>query len=223
MEIQPINTLLPREKLILYGVESLTDIELLAIFLRTGTYEKSVFELADFLLKECGSLYHVINADYETLGRFKGIGMGKFTQLQAINEMAQRFATMQFMSKKVISSSQETKYYLQKLLNWRDREVFIVLFLDNQHQIIGFEEMFKGTINRVEVHPREIVRQSIKKNAASIILAHNHPSGISEPSLADKQITEKIFNACQLVGIDVLDHLVIGHDDCVSFAERGWL
>lgn len=99
----------------------------------------------------------------------------------------------------------------------------MVLFLDNQNQLIAFEEMFKGTINRVEVHPREIVRQSIKKNATSIILAHNHPSGHSEPSLADKQLTEKIFTACQLVGINVLDHLVIGHDNCVSFAERGWL
>lgn len=96
-------------------------------------------------------------------------------------------------------------------------------FLDNQNQLIAFDEMFKGTINRVEVHPREIVRQSIKKNATSIILAHNHPSGICEPSLADKQLTEKIFTACQLVGVKVLDHLVIGHDNCVSFAERGWL
>ena len=223
MENLPISTLLPREKLALYGAESLTDTELLAIFLRTGTYEKSVLELADFLLKECGSLYHVINADYETLGRFKGVGMGKFSQLQAINEMAQRFSTAQFMYKNVLSSSEETKYYLHKLLNWREREVFVVLFLDNQNQMIGFDEMFKGTINRVEVHPREIVRQSIKKNASSIILAHNHPSGISEPSLADKQITEKIFAACQLVGVNVLDHLVIGHDNCVSFAERGWL
>lgn len=223
MENQSISTLLPREKLVLYGVETLTDIELLAIFLRTGTYEKSVFELADFLLKECGSLYHVINADYETLGRFKGIGIGKFTQLQAINEMSQRFAKTQFMHRNVLSSSEDTKFYLQKLLSWRDREVFIVLFLDNQNQLIDFEEMFKGTINRVEVHPREIVRQSIKKNATSIILAHNHPSGISEPSLADKQLTEKIFSACQLVGVNVLDHLVIGHENCVSFAERGWL
>ncbi|OAT28644.1 RadC family protein [Proteus myxofaciens] len=223
MENQSINTLLPREKLVLYGAEALTDIELLAIFLRTGTYEKSVFELADFLLKECGSLYHVINADYETLGRFKGIGIGKFTQLQAINEMSQRFSKTQFMHKNVLSSSDDTKFYLQKLLSWRDREVFIVLFLDNQNQLIDFEEMFKGTINRVEVHPREIVRQSIKKNATSIILAHNHPSGISEPSLADKQLTEKIFSACQLVGVNVLDHLVIGHENCVSFAERGWL
>lgn len=223
MENLPIDTLLPREKLALYGAESLTDTELLAIFLRTGTYEKSVLELADFLLKECGSLYHVINADYETLGRFKGVGMGKYSQLQAINEMAQRFFTTQFMHKNVLSSSEETKYYLQKLLNWREREVFVVLFLDNQNQMIAFEEMFKGTINRVEVHPREIVRESIKRNATSIILAHNHPSGISEPSLADKKITEKIFAACQLVGINVLDHLVIGHDNCVSFAERGWL
>lgn len=223
MENLSISTLLPREKLALYGAESLTDTELLAIFLRTGTYEKSVLELADFLLKECGSLYHVINADYETLGRFKGVGVGKFSQLQAINEMAQRFSTTQLMYKNVLSSSEETKYYLQKLLNWREREVFVVLFLDNQNQLIGFDEMFKGTINRVEVHPREIVRQSIKRNASSIILAHNHPSGISEPSLADKQITEKIFAACQLVGVNVLDHLVIGHDNCVSFAERGWL
>ncbi|MEQ4924759.1 RadC family protein [Proteus hauseri] len=223
MENLPISALLPREKLALYGAESLTDTELLAIFLRTGTYEKSVLELADFLLKECGSLYHVISADYEILGRFKGVGIGKFSQLQAINEMAQRFSTTQFMYKNVLSSSEETKYYLQKLLNWREREVFVVLFLDNQNQMIGFEEMFKGTINRVEVHPREIVRQSIKRNASSIILAHNHPSGISEPSLADKQITEKIFAACQLVGVNVLDHLVIGHDNCVSFAEQGWL
>ncbi|HCT6310414.1 RadC family protein [Proteus mirabilis] len=223
MENATIETLLPREKLLLHGVESLTDVELLAIFLRTGTYEKSVLELADFLLRKCGSLYHVINADYETLGCFKGIGVGKFTQLQAINEMAQRFIKTKFMHKNILSSSAETKSYLQKRLNWRDREVFVVLFLDNQNQMIDCEEMFKGTVDRVEVHPREIIRQSIKKNAASIILAHNHPSGLSEPSLADKQITEKIFTACQLVGIKVLDHLVVGHDNCVSFAERGWL
>ncbi|MCC8373165.1 MULTISPECIES: RadC family protein [Photorhabdus] len=217
------SNLAPREKLLAYGSVSLTDAELLAIFLRTGTRGLPVLRMAEFLLKEFGSLYHLLSADYDTFCSHKGMGLAKYAQLQAIAELAKRFFSSQFMHEDIMSSPSVTQEYLQNLLSGRDREIFVVLFLNNQNRVICHEEMFKGTINKVEVHPREIVRSAIKVNASSVILAHNHPSGHAEPSLADKIVTDKVIDACNLVGVKVLDHLVIGRQCCVSFAERGWI
>ncbi|OKP00854.1 RadC family protein [Xenorhabdus eapokensis] len=215
--------LLPREKLLAYGAVSLTDAELLAIFLRTGSRGVHVVQMAEYLLKSFGSLYHLLSADYDDFCAHKGMGQCKYVQLQAISELAKRFFSSQFIHEDIMSSPTMTQSYLQDLLSWQDREIFVVLFLTSQNKVICHDEMFKGTINKVEVHPREIVKQAVKVNAASIILAHNHPSGNPEPSLADKLVTEKIIEACDLVGVKVLDHIVIGKKSCVSFMERGWI
>lgn len=213
----------PREKLLAYGAASLSDAELLAIFLRTGSQGEPVLQLAKRMIKEFGSLYLLIQADYEKLMQCKGMGNCKFTQLQAISELARRFFSEQFLHEDVMSGPELLKSKLLDLFAGREREIFIVLFLNNQNQIICHEEMFKGTLNRVEVHPREIIRFAIKMNASAIILAHNHPSGNPEPSMADKQVTEQIQQACSLMGVKLLDHFVVGHKQCVSFVERGWL
>lgn len=221
--MQEHQELAPREKLLAYGAAALSDVELLAIFLRTGSQGEPVLRLAERLIREFGSLYLLMQADYEKLKQCKGMGDCKFTQLQAISELARRFFSEQFLFEDVMAGPESLKSRLLDLFAGQEREVFIVLFLNNQNQIICYEEMFKGTLNRVEVHPREIIRFAIKMNASAIILAHNHPSGNPEPSLADKQVTERIHSACSIMGVKLLDHFVVGHKQCVSFAERGWL
>lgn len=213
----------PREKLLSHGAVTLTDAELLAIFLRIGSQGIPVLRLAQNLLDEFGSLYLLMMADYPRVQSYKGMGACKFVQLQAIGELAKRFFSEQFLYVDVMSSPELFKMRLLELFAGQEREVFMVIFLNNQNQIICHEEMFKGTVNKVEVHPREIIRFAIRINATSIILAHNHPSGNSEPSIADRRVTERINEACVLLGIKLLDHFVVGHKNCVSFAERGWL
>jgi len=215
--------LAPREKLLRYGATALSDAELLAIFLRTGFPGLHVMQLAEQLLGQFGSLYHLMSADHQVFCSHKGLGNSSYAQLQAISELAFRFFSGHLAQENAMLNPKITQHYLQSLLAHREREVFLVLFLDNQHRVIRHQEMFAGTISSVVVHPREIVREALKANAAAIILAHNHPSGKAEPSHADRLITEHVVNACLLLEIRVLDHLVIGRGECVSFAERGWL
>lgn len=215
--------LAPREKLVRLGAESLTDVELLAIFLRTGLPGVHVMQLAEDLLTQFGSLYQLMTADQTAFHHAKGVGISKYTQIKAIAELSRRLFFSRLAKEDAMLNPQATGQYLQLLLSRREREVFLVLFLDNQHHVIRHQEMFVGTINSVEVHPREIVREALKANAAALILAHNHPSGKAEPSQADRAITEQIVKACLLMEIRVLDHLVIGHGEYVSFAERGWI
>ncbi|AFR01545.1 DNA repair protein RadC [Pectobacterium brasiliense] len=215
--------LAPREKLVRLGAESLTDVELLAIFLRTGLPGVHVMQLAEDLLAQFGSLYQLMAADQSAFHRARGVGISKYTQLKAIAELSRRLFFSRLAKEDAMLNPEATGQYLQLLLSRREREVFLVLFLDNQHHVIRHQEMFVGTINSVEVHPREIVREALKANAAALILAHNHPSGKAEPSQADRAITEQIVKACLLMEIRVLDHLVIGHGEYVSFAERGWI
>ncbi|MEQ4511301.1 MAG: DNA repair protein RadC [Dickeya sp.] len=213
----------PREKLMSLGVEALSDAELLAIFLRTGVEGIHVMELAQNLLAQFGSLYRLMMADWAAFNTVRGVGISKYAQLQAVAELARRLFSSHLAREDAMLNPDVTQQYLQLLLAHQEREVFLVMFLDNQHRVICHQEMFAGTISRVEVHPREIVREALKVNAAALILAHNHPSGQAEPSQADRSITEKIVQACQLMEIRVLDHLVIGRGEYVSFAERGWL
>ena len=215
--------LAPREKLVRVGAESLTDVELLAIFLRTGLPGVHVMQLAEDLLAHFGSLYQLMAADQSAFHHARGVGISKYTQLKAIAELSRRLFFSRLAKEDAMLNPEATGQYLQLLLSRREREVFLVLFLDNQHHVIRHQEMFVGTINSVEVHPREIVREALKANAAALILAHNHPSGKAEPSQADRAITEQIVKACLLMEIRVLDHLVIGHGEYVSFAERGWI
>ena len=214
----------PREKLNACGVATLSDTELLAIFLRTGSRGVHVLALAQRLLIEFGSLYRLMNAAEQNLLAVQGIGLAKFAQIKAVAELARRcHACRESVENRVVGSATDMLEFLRSSLEGQERERFLVIFFDNQHRVLHTSEMFSGTLNSVEVHPREIVREALKRNAAAVILAHNHPSGVAEPSRSDRGITQQVIDACTLMHIRVLDHIVIGRDEYVSFAERGWL
>ncbi len=210
----------PREKLLLKGPSSLSDAELLAIFLRTGITGKSAVDLARELLAESGSLRALLTANRQQFCHHKGLGDAKFAQLQAVLEMARRHLGEQLKRETSLTSAQDTQKYLQSIMRDYQQEVFACLMLDNKHRVIVFRELFRGSINSASVYPREVVKQALADNAAAVILAHNHPSGVAEPSESDIQITRRLQEALQLVDIRVLDHLVIG-EDIVCFSERG--
>ncbi|MBC3621490.1 DNA repair protein RadC [Vibrio metschnikovii] len=214
---------MPREKLLARGPQALSDAELLAIFLRTGTPGMNVLELADCLLRQAGSLRALFSASKDQFCTHKGLGEAKFVQLQAVLEMTQRYLAETLKRGDALTSPQQTKLYLTSVLRDRHREAFYILFLDNQHRVIQDEILFEGTIDAASVYPREVVKRALQLNAAALILAHNHPSGIAEPSQADRRITQRLVDALQLVDIRVLDHFVIGDGEVVSFAERGWI
>ncbi|MEE6032523.1 RadC family protein [Avibacterium paragallinarum] len=218
-----MTTLMPREKLLKFGAEALDDSELLAIFLRTGIKNCSVMELSRVVLDHFGSLRQLISADQKSFCNVKGLGITQFIQLQASTEMTKRYLLQELEMAQAFTRPELVRIYLQTELEHKEREVFLVLFLDNQHRLIKKEEMFLGTINTAAVYPREIVKSALFCNAAAIILAHNHPSGIAEPSNSDRIITEKIQKVAELVEIRVLDHFVIGKGCYVSFSEKGWL
>ncbi|HBV39126.1 MAG TPA: hypothetical protein DEF05_05445 [Erwinia sp.] len=220
---KPWKKMPPREKLVAGGAGALTDTELLAIFLRTGANGVHVMTLAQQLLEEFGSLHRLMTADKDAFLRVKGVGVAKYAQLNAIAELGRRFFTCADAVKQVMQSPGDMVNFLHSKLAHREREIFMVIFFDNQHRVIHTSEMFAGTIASVEVHPREIVREALKHNAGAIVLAHNHPSGISTPSMADRDVTQQVNHCCQLFNIRVLDHIVIGQGEYVSFAERGWL
>jgi len=213
----------PREKLLDLGAHALTDAELLAIFLRTGRPGTTAVGLAQELLKEFGSLRALMQADCATFTQAKGLGNAKYAQLQAVLEMARRHTFEELDRGDVLTSPEATRAYLSSQLRNYPYEVFACLFLDNQHHILEFEELFRGTIDGASVYPREVVKKALDHNAAAVIFAHNHPSGISEPSQADKQITDKLKQALGLLDIRVLDHFIIGDGRPYSFAEHGLL
>ncbi|MDD5266411.1 MAG: DNA repair protein RadC [Methylococcales bacterium] len=213
----------PREKLLQRGATALTDAELLAIFLRTGTAGKSAVDLARELLADFGSLKALLDADQQRFCLGHGLGDAKYTQLQAVLEMAKRHFNEVLQRGSALTSPEITRAYLSAQLRGYSYEVFACLFLDNQHRVIKLDELFRGTIDGASVYPREVVKQALYHNAAAVIFAHNHPSGITEPSLADKQITEKLKQALTLFDIRVLDHFIIGDGEPYSFAEHGYL
>ena len=213
----------PREKLLAQGAASLTDAELLAIFLRTGSPGKSAVDLANDLLVEFTCLRALMQADCATFTQAKGLGNAKYAQLQAVLEMARRHTFEVLDRGDVLTSPEATRAYLSNQLRHYPHEVFACLFLDNQHHILKFEELFRGTIDGASVYPREVVKKALEHNAAALIFAHNHPSGISEPSQADKLITDKLKEALALLDIRVLDHFIIGDGKPYSFAEHGLL
>ncbi len=212
----------PREKLIQRGAAALSDAELLAIFLRTGIQGKSAVDLARELLDRYGSLRALLEDDANGFCSNKGLGLAKFAQLQAVLEMANRHLRERLQRGDAFTDPQGARQYLQQRLRHLPMEVFACLFLDTRHRLIEFSELFTGTIDGASVHPREVVKKALALNAAAVILAHNHPSGIAEPSQADQQITRRLQDALGLVDVRVLDHIVVG-DDCVSMAERGML
>ncbi|MGB1298700.1 MAG: RadC family protein [Psychrobium sp.] len=213
----------PREKLLQYGAQSLSDSELLAIFLRTGVKGCSAVELANRLLVSFGGLNELLGANQQQFCEHLGLGPAKYAQLSAVLEMSKRFYRHQLESKVSMTSSNTVAQYLSHLMRELQYECFYVLYLDNQNQLISCDEVFRGTINAASVYPREIVREVIKYNAASVILSHNHPSGIATPSEADRRITQRIVDALALIDVTVLDHFIIGQNDPYSFADHGLL
>ena len=213
----------PREKLLAKGSMALTDAELLAIFLRTGRKGHSAIEMARELLDEFGGLGPLLKADQKTFCLAKGLGMAKYCQLQATLELTKRYLEEQLSSDYVFSSPDEVMDYLAVQMRDYDREVFVALLLDTRHRLIEFCELFQGTISSASVHPREVAKIALQKNAAAVIVAHNHPSGCAEPSRADMRITKTLRTALEVLDIKLLDHFVIGKGEVVSLASRGGL
>ena len=211
----------PREKLLATGAQSLTDAELLAIFLRTGVKGMSAVDLADRLISDFGSISDLLRADSRSFCSGHGLGPAKYVQLQAVLELSRRHLHEQLKRGDAMTDSNSVKEYLGNLLKNPARELFHALFLDNQHRLIASETLFQGTISSATVHPRELVRRALALNASATIVAHNHPSGVAEPSQADRRITEQIRAALEMVEVRLLDHLIVGDTEVVSFAELG--
>lgn len=210
----------PREKLLERGPEALSDAELLAIFLRTGVAGKSAVDLARDLLEHFGGLRLLLQAEPDVFCSAHGLGLAKFAQLRAVLEMNRRHLAETLKRGDAITSPAATRAFLVSRLRDSPYEIFSCLFLDNRNRVLAYEELFRGTIDGASVHPREVVRRVIRFNAAAVIFAHNHPSGVAEPSRADEAITRRLQDALALIDVRVLDHVIVA-DEIVSFAERG--
>ncbi len=213
----------PREKLIELGAEALSDAELLAIFLRVGVTGKSAVDLARDLLNQFGSLNGIFAATEHELSQVHGIGTSKYVQLQAIFEMSRRALNEQLQSRDVLNSPQAVRDYLVLKLGSLTKEVFLVLFLDTQNRLVATEEMFSGSLKETSVYPREVVKRALHHNAASVIFAHNHPSGVAKQSQADELLTKELKQALALVDVRVLDHFIVAGNNTLSFSEKGLL
>lgn len=210
----------PREKLLTKGATALSDAELLAILLRIGKKGKTAVDLARELLTTFGNLKNLLNATPKQLCKHSGIGLTKYIQLQAALEIARRQLQTTLQNKDVLTNSEDTKYYLVSQLCHHKQEVFACLFLNNRNHIICYQELFYGTINNSTVHPREVAKKSLELNAAAVILAHNHPSGVAKPSRADKSITRQLAKALALIDVKVLDHIIVGDKKAYSLFEH---
>ncbi len=213
----------PREKMLSRGGPALSDAELLAILLGTGGAGRSVMELSRALLLRFGGWHGLLNASLDDLAAEPGMGVAKFAQLQAAVELARRHAMEELQQGAVMSSPARTRRFLQSHLRDPSREVFCCLFLNAQHALISCEDLFLGTLDGAAVYPRVVLRRALQLEAAAVIFAHNHPSGVAEPSAADRRITERLQAALMLVDIRVLDHIIVGRGCTFSFAEDGLL
>lgn len=213
----------PREKLLTHGPQALADAELLALLLRTGIQGKGVLMLSSELLAQFQGFAGLLEAQAEDFRRVKGLGPAKRAELAAVMEMARRALRQPLQRGPVFDAPGTVKDYVSLHLGRRQQEVFGVLFLDAQHRLIEWRELFQGTLTQTSVYPREVLRHSMDLNAAAVILAHNHPSGVAEPSRADEHLTHSLKTALAMVDVRVLDHLVVGAGQVVSFAERGLL
>ena len=213
----------PRERLISLGAKVLSDAELIALMLGTGIKGKSAVELARDLLAGFGGLAGLLSADHAALRKFKGLGNAKLAQLAAVLELSRRSLSEEMRARNALTSPQSVRDYLRLALGGREHEVFMALFLDAQHRVISSEELFRGTLTQTSVYPREIVKAALKANAAAVIFAHNHPSGVAEPSQADELLTRQLKEALSMVDVKVLDHFIVAGRATLSFAERGLL
>ncbi|GIU03596.1 RadC family protein [Shewanella morhuae] len=213
----------PRDKLLQKGAAQLSDAELLAVLLRNGLAGLNAVDLARSLIREFGGLRNLLCASRNQVCRLPGVGPVKYAQLQAAAELARRVAQENLQRGQILTNPDLTRDYLMRQLADRPYEVFAVLLLDSQHRVIQFVELFRGTIDSASVYPREVVSLVLEKKAAAVIVCHNHPSGIAEPSQADRRITERLKNALATIDVSLLDHMVVGDQEIVSFAERGWI
>lgn len=213
----------PREKLLTQGVAFLSDAELIAIFLRVGVTGKSAVDLARDLLNRFGSLNGIFSASLVEICDVHGMGESKYCQLQAIFEMSRRALNEEMQTQALFNSTEKVSDYLKLKIGRYDREVFMVMFLDTQHRMIADEILFSGSLTQASVHPREVVKRALHYNAASVILAHNHPSGVVVASDADQQLTQSLLQALALVDVQVLDHVIVSENQRFSFAENGLL
>lgn len=213
----------PREKLLSLGPRALSDAELLAIFLRVGCVGKSAVDLARELLHEYGGLRQLLEASQREFCKGLGLGNAKYAQLQAVLEMGRRHLSATMKEGDLLTSPDLVRSYLSAQLRHQPREVFAILFLDSQNRLIAYEELFFGTIDGASIYPREVVRRALAHNCASVILSHNHPSGVAEPSQADCRITRRLQETLELIDVRVIDHMVVGDSEVISFAERGLL
>lgn len=213
----------PREKLLLRGASALSDAELLAIFLRVGVPGKSAVDLARDLLGHFGDLTRLFAADQTAFSAFPGMGPAKFAQLQAVLEMSRRALSETMRAGDVLNAPKTVRDWLRLRLGGLEYEVFMAVFLDAQNRVIEAEELFRGSLTQTSVYPREVVKRALARNAAGVILAHNHPSGVAEASQADRWLTDQLKAALGLVDVRVLDHFIVAGSQGFSFAERGWL
>lgn len=213
----------PREKLLAKGAAALSDAELVAIFLRTGVAGKSAVDLAREVVGQFGSLSALCGADQKTFCGIHGLGEAKYVQLQAVLEMAQRALGEKLKQGLALNSPTAVRDFLRLRLHNRPHEVFVAVFLDAQNRVLAVEDLFSGTLTQTSVYPREVVKRALHHNAAALIFAHNHPSGVAEPSRADETLTATLKRSLALVDVSVLDHFVVGADAVLSFAERGLL
>ncbi|MDP2027285.1 DNA repair protein RadC [Sulfuriferula sp.] len=213
----------PREKLLQRGAQALSDAELLAIFLRTGVAGKSAVDMARDLVTQFGSLTRLFAASRKEFCAVHGLGDAKYAQLQAVLEMARRALAEEMRQGDALASPAAVRDYLRLALAGKTYEVFCVVFLDTQHRVLAVEELFRGTLTQTSVYPREVVKRALAHNAAALILAHNHPSGLAEPSRADETLTQALKSALALVDVNIIDHFIVGNGCAMSFAERGLL
>jgi DNA repair protein RadC len=212
----------PRERLLVEGAQSLLDAELLAVLLRTGVPGKNAIELGAELLQRFGSITRLLSAGRELL-EIKGLGQAKTAQFAAAIELARRAMAEEIKERGALTSPGAVRDYLRVALGHRANEVFVCIWLDAQHKVIGIEEAFEGTLTQTSVYPREIVKRALVRNAAAVIFAHNHPSGVAQPSQADELLTRNLKEALALVDVKVLDHFIVAGNQAISFAERGLL
>lgn len=213
----------PREKLLFQGANVLSDAELLALFIHTGVRGKTALDISRDLLLQFGGLRCIVAASLEQFSKTLGLGLAKYVQIQAAKELATRCLQENIEQRNAFENPQDVYHYLTHKLRAYPYEVFSCLFLDNAHRFIHFAELFRGSINEAAVYPRELIRQVYQHNAAAVILAHNHPSGIAEPSAADKRITQEIKSILTAIDVRLLDHIIIGDGAITSFATQGLL
>ena len=213
----------PRERLIRHGPQALSDAELLAVFLRVGVAGKSAVDLGRDMVGHFGSLNRMFSSKLTEFSAINGLGPAKYAQLQAVLELARRAIAEQLQAGVALSSPQAVRHYLQLLLTAKPYEIFVVLFLDVKNRLIASDELFRGTLTHTSVYPREVVKAALAHNAASVIFAHNHPSGTPDPSAADHNLTQALKQALALVDVRVLDHFIVAGHHVHSFAEHGQL